>query len=362
MASTIHYQIPQILAEFAMDSEVKLANPYGGGHINRSYLVTTESGNKYILQQINGHTFKDIAGLMNNIILVTAYLRERAEDPREVLNLVPTRSGQSYLEINDEYWRVYDFVENSICLQQPESDSDFYESAVAFGAFQKKLAGFQVEQLKETIPNFHNTPDRYRQFREVLKADPLNRAKEVQREIDFVLAKEEEMGTLQQLRETGELPERVTHNDTKLNNVLLDKASRKALCVIDLDTVMPGLCLYDFGDSIRFGASTATEDETDLNKVQLNLDRYRIYTEGYVTASSDLTDVELELLPLGAKTMTLECGLRFLTDYLDGDKYFAIHRDGHNLDRARTQLKLVREMEDKWSKMHAVIRQQRKRA
>ena len=252
---------------------------------------------------------------------------------------------------------MYAFIEDSLCLQQPQTPSDFYESAVAFGQFQQMLKEFPAHTLHETIPNFHNTPDRYRIFREVLKKDPVGRVKEVQSEIDFVLSREQEAGTLLQLLEAGKLPLRVTHNDTKLNNVMLDEKTRKALCVIDLDTVMPGLSLYDFGDSIRFGAASAPEDEQDLSKMEMRLDRFETFTKGFLSACPDLTDTELELLPMGAKLMTLECGVRFLTDYLDGDHYFATHRPGQNLDRARTQFKLVADMEQKWEQMHHIVRQ-----
>ena len=251
---------------------------------------------------------------------------------------------------------MYDFVEGTICLQLPETDEDFYQSAVGFGTFQQLLTDFPAAKLHETIPNFHNTPDRYRALLETLKRDPMHRAAQVQPEIEFALARQAEMATIQNALTAGELPLRVTHNDTKLNNVLLDAKTRKALCVIDLDTVMPGSSLYDFGDSIRFGAATAAEDEKDLSKMEMSLDRFRVFTRGYVRACPGLTAKELELLPMGAKTMTIECGVRFLTDYLDGDHYFAVHREGQNLDRARTQFKLVRCMEESWAQMADIVR------
>lgn len=256
------------------------------------------------------------------------------------------------------YWRVYDFVEDSICLQLPETDEDFYQSAVGFGTFQQLLTDFPAAKLHETIPNFHNTPDRYRALLETLERDPMHRAAQVQPEIEFALARQAEMATIQNALTAGELPLRVTHNDTKLNNVLLDAKTRKALCVIDLDTVMPGSSLYDFGDSIRFGAATAAEDEKDISKMEMSLDRFRVFTRGYVRACPGLTAKELELLPMGAKTMTMECGVRFLTDYLDGDHYFAVHRDGQNLDRARTQFKLVADMEKKWDEMRKIVEEE----
>ncbi len=347
-----------ILRQFCLDAEPASCTPYGCGHINRTYLVATAGGRCYILQKINHHTFRDVAGLMENIELVTEHLRRKSPDPRSVLTLIRTKDGKSYLKADDGYWRVFRFVEDSICLQQPESDADFYESAVGFGTFQQLLSDFPAEKLHETIPNFHNTPDRYRAFHETLTRDPMHRAAQVQPEIEFALARQAEMAALQNALDAGELPLRVTHNDTKLNNVLFDAKTRKALCIIDLDTVMPGSALYDYGDSIRFGAATAAEDERELDKMEMSLERFRVFTRGYVRACPGLTQKELELLPLGAKVMTMECGVRFLTDHIDGDNYFSIHREGQNLDRARTQFKLVADMERKWDKMKEIVNEE----
>ena len=347
-----------ILRQFCLDAEPASCTPYGCGHINRTYLVATAGGRCYILQKINHHTFRDVAGLMENIELVTEHLRRKSPDPRSVLTLIRTNDGKSYLEADDGYWRVFRFVEDSICLQQPESDADFYESAVGFGTFQQLLSDFPAEKLHETIPNFHNTPDRYRAFHETLTRDPMHRAAQVQPEIEFALARQAEMAALQNALDAGELPLRVTHNDTKLNNVLFDAKTRKALCIIDLDTVMPGSALYDYGDSIRFGAATAAEDERELDKMEMSLERFRVFTRGYVRACPGLTQKELELLPLGAKVMTRECGVRFLTDHIDGDNYFSIHREGQNLDRAHTQFKLVTDMERKWDKMKEIVNEE----
>ena len=347
-----------ILRQFCLDAEPASCTPYGCGHINRTYLVATAGGRCYILQKINHHTFRDVAGLMENIELVTEHLRRKSPDPRSVLTLIRTKDGKSYLEADDGYWRVFRFVEDTICLQLPESDADFYESAVGFGTFQQLLSDFPAEKLHETIPNFHNTPDRYRAFLETLTRDPMHRAAQVQPEIEFALARQAEMATLQNALDAGELPLRVTHNDTKLNNVLFDAKTRRALCIIDLDTVMPGSALYDYGDSIRFGAATAAEDERELDKMEMSLERFRVFTRGYVRACPGLTQKELELLPLGAKVMTMECGVRFLTDHIDGDNYFSIHREGQNLDRARTQFKLVADMERKWDKMKEIVNEE----
>ena len=348
----------EVLRAFRLDAKPVSCEPYGCGHINVTYLAVMESGQRYILQKINNNTFRDVAGLMENITAVTEFLRTKTDDLRGVLTLVKTHDGASYLHTQEGCWRVYDFVEGTICLQLPETDEDFYQSAVGFGTFQQLLTDFPAAKLHETIPNFHNTPDRYRALLETLERDPMHRAAQVQPEIEFALARQAEMSAIQNALTAGELPLRVTHNDTKLNNVLLDAATRQALCVIDLDTVMPGSSLYDFGDSIRFGAATAAEDEKDLSKMEMSLDRFRVFTRGYVRACPGLTAKELELLPMGAKTMTMECGVRFLTDYLDGDHYFAVHRDGQNLDRARTQFKLVADMEKKWDEMRKIVEEE----
>ena len=344
-----------ILRAFRLDGAPVSCEGYGSGHINTTFLVTTDAHRRYILQRINHHTFPDVAALSENITSVTAFLRAKCPDPRSVLTLVPTLGGGWYTKAGEEYWRVYDYVENTICLQQPETDEDFYQSAVGFGTFQQLLTDFPAEKLHETILNFHNTPDRYRILRETIGRDPMHRAAQVRPEIEFALAREAEMAVIQTALDAGELPLRVTHNDTKLNNVLLDAKTRKALCIVDLDTVMPGSSLYDFGDAIRFGASTAAEDERDLSRVEMSLDRFRVFTLGYVRSCPGLTEKELELLPLGAKTMTMECGVRFLTDHLNGDQYFPAHREGQNLDRARTQFKLATDMEKKWAEMRRIV-------
>jgi len=345
-----------LLKNFKLDAPAASCERYGCGHVNETYLVVSESGRRYILQKISTRAFHDVPALMQNIISVTQFLKEKTEDPRGVLTLVPTVDDQLFLTCEDgSYWRLYDFVEDAVCLQAPETPEDFYQSALAFGNFQQQLTDFPAETLSETIPMFHNTANRFKLFREKLAEDPMGRAASVKAEIEFALAHEAEASTLVDLQASGELPTRVTHNDTKLNNVMLDAATKKALCVIDLDTIMPGLSLYDFGDSIRFGAATAAEDETDLSKVEMSLDLFRTYATGFLTACPGLTDLEKKLMPLGAKMMTLECGVRFLTDYLDGDHYFKVHRENHNLDRCRTQFKLVADMEKKWAEMNAVI-------
>ena len=348
-----------VLARFQLDAPAVSCDRYGCGHINETYLVVTESGRRYILQKISNRAFPDVAGLQENIAAVTEFLHTQTSDPYGALTLIPTDEGKSYLHwAENSDWRVYDFIEGAVCLQKPETAEDFYQSAIAFGTFQQQLAGFPAHTLHETIKNFHNTPDRFRIFKEVLAKDVMNRAKDVQPEIEFALSHEEFGGRLMGLLKEGKLPLRVTHNDTKLNNVMLSESERKPMCVIDLDTTMPGLSAYDFGDSIRFGAATAAEDETDLSKMEMDLDLFRIFTRGFLTACPGLTAEERKALPLGAMTMTLECGVRFLTDYLDGDHYFGIHRPDHNLDRCRTQFKLVRDMESKWDKMMQIVEEE----
>ena len=346
-----------ILARFQWEGTPLRCQRYGNGHINETYLVETDAPHAYILQKVNSRVFPNVRGLMDNIIAVTAYLRRQTDDPRRVLTLVPARDGALYsLEEDGECWRAYEFVTDSLCLDKPENEGDLRQSGVAFGTFQNQLAQFPAHTLNETIPRFHDTPNRYRQLAQAVEENRAGRLSGVGRELDFYLAREAEAAHMTDLLGKGELPLRVTHNDTKLNNVMLDKATRTPLCVIDLDTVMPGLAANDFGDSIRFGASTAAEDERDLEKVEMSLRLFRAYTEGFLSAcGSRLTPLEKETLPWGAKLMTLECGTRFLADYLNGDVYFHTARPDHNLDRARTQMKLVQDMEKKWDDMRKIV-------
>ena len=340
---------------FNLCGEPVRCTPFGHGHINSTFKIDTDQGSEYVLQRINTYVFKNPVGLMNNAGAITDFIRNKVSDPRLALHFLTTKDGKFYHEDeNGEFWRMYDFV-GGFCLDAPETDADFYQSAVAFGRFQQLLSDFPAETLVETIPEFHNTPDRYRQFKESVAADRMGRLAEVRADVDFVLEREEMGSRMQKLREEGVLPLRVTHNDTKLNNVLLDKQTRTALCVLDLDTVMPGLSIFDFGDSIRFGAATAAEDEKDLSKMEMDLHLFEVYTRGFLEAATSLTDAEVEALPMGAYTMTLECGTRFLKDYLDGDVYFKVNYPDHNLVRARTQMKLVADMEKKMDQMNAIV-------
>ena len=341
---------------FCLRGEPVRCVPFGHGHINSTFKIETDQGAEYVLQRINTYVFRDPVGLMNNAGTITDYIRSRVDDPRLALHFLTTKDGKFYYkDEKGEFWRMYDFV-GGFCLDTPACEGDFYQSALAFGRFQQMLSEFPAETLTETIPEFHNTIDRYRQFKESVAADRMGRLAGVRDDVEFLMAREEMGSRLQRQRVAGTLPLRVTHNDTKLNNILIDRATGEGICVIDLDTTMPGLSIYDFGDSIRFGANHSAEDEKDLSKVNFDIDLYECYTRGFIEgAAGGLTDAELEYLPWGARLMTLECGIRFLTDYLDGDHYFRIHYPEQNLDRCRTQFKLVKDMEEQWDAMAAVI-------
>ena len=335
------------------------AERYGAGHINDTFAVwAADHSRRWILQRINTDTFTDPAGLMENVTGVTSYLRReilaRGGDPdRETLNVVPTREGKPYYtDCEGGAWRAYLFVEGTVCLQKVENERDFYTAAETFGNFQNQLAGYPAATLHETIARFHDTPNRYANFEKALAADVMGRAREVGPEIAFIRAREADCHVLMDQLAAGVLPLRVTHNDTKLNNVLIDQATGKGICVIDLDTVMPGLSAYDFGDSIRFGANDCAEDEPDQSKVHFSLHLYEVFARGYLAAAGRaMSEAERRSLPWGAKLMTLECGIRFLTDYLEGDHYFKISRPAQNLDRARTQFTLVEGMEREFDAM-----------
>ena len=357
--------LQEIASHFAIEGRFLLGEPYGCGHINRTYCLYFDRGSRppmrVILQKINTDIFRDPDGLMRNIIRVTEHIRAKnagcPDADRRTLTVIPARDGGNYYR--DETggcWRAYVFVENTVSLQQVESAEQFESLAVAFGTFQNQLADFDASLLTEPIPDFHNTVKRYEAFEAAVASDPAGRAGALEKEIAFARARKEDAGRLLKALNAGELPLRVTHNDTKLNNVLFDADSGKAVCVIDLDTVMPGLVHYDFGDSIRFGASTAAEDEKDLDKVEMDLSLFEAYTRGFLASCGEtLTAREIEYLPFSAKLMTYECGLRFLTDHLNGDTYFRIRCPGQNLDRCRTQFKLVADMEKKADAMLAIV-------
>ena len=356
----------EIVPKFAIEGTLTEAVPYGSGHINDTVRLTCalENGGqkRYILQRMNDGIFKNPVELMENVMNVTSFLRkkivERGGDPeRETLNVIRTVDGDNFLKDEDgDFWRMYIFIENATSFDIVRTPEDFYNSAVSFGNFQLLLQDYPAATLHETIPNFHNTVSRFADFKKAVEEDVCGRAKEVQDEIRFVMEREADTHVICDALANGEIPLRVTHNDTKLNNIMIDNETGKGICVIDLDTVMPGSALYDYGDSIRFGASTGAEDEKNLELINCDMGLFEIYTKGYVEGcGGSLTEKEIRMLPMGAKLMTMECGMRFLADYLQGDVYFKIHRPEHNLDRARTQFKLVADMEKKWDEMAGIV-------
>ena len=357
----------EALDAFQIDGIAMSSMRYGSGHINDTFIVNVRKNDgtdgHVLLQRMNTNIFKEPEQLMENILGVTSFLRERIIDnggnpERETLNVIPTKDGKSYfVDSQGGYWRCYIFIEDATGYDQVENIEDFYQSAVSFGNFQRLLADYPAETLHETIKGFHDTKARFEVFKKAVADDVCGRAASVKAEIDFYLAREDVANVFGDLLENGEVPLRVTHNDTKLNNILIDDETHKGICVIDLDTVMPGLAMNDFGDSIRFGASTAAEDEKDLSKVWCDMELFEVYAKGFIEGcAGKLTAKEIELLPMGAKVMTYECGMRFLTDYLQGDVYFKTHREGHNLDRTRTHIKLIQDMEEKWDVMNEIVK------
>ena len=355
-----------IISNFNIAGTLVSCERYGEGHINQTYLAITEKDGvrtDYILQKINSKLFHPVEKLMNNIRLVTEFNRERIQKAggnpdRESLTIVYTKDGNSFYHCAecDGYYRVYKFITDAVAYQVVEKPEHFYQSAVAFGNFANLLAEFDATELYEILPNFHNTVKRFKDFSSSLNADKMNRAKDVQKEINFVLDRKEYCSKIVDLLSSGEMPTKVTHNDTKLNNVMLDVDTGEPVAVIDLDTIMPGSICYDFGDSIRFGCNPAAEDEKDLSKVNFDINLFEQYVKGYLSALGDsITKVEKDNLAFGAILMTYECGMRFLSDYLDGDVYFHTKREGQNLDRARTQFKLIEDMERVYSQMLDIV-------
>lgn len=360
--------ISAIIQQFCLEGVLIQSQLYGSGHINDTYQLVFQFSNgqqkKIILQRINHQVFQKPAEVMENIQNVTAFLRKKILDAkgnpeRETLNLYLTHDQKPfYTDADGNYWRMFDFIENTSSYDQVRSPEDFYQSALAFGRFQYLLNDYPAETLHETIPGFHDTAMRLEALKQAIREDCCGRVCGVSKEIAFFLEREALAHQFESLQKEGLLPLRVTHNDTKLNNVMIDNETGRAVCVVDLDTVMPGLAMNDFGDAIRFGASTAAEDEIDLSKVSCDLTLFESYIRGYLEeCGSILTDLEISLLPAGAKIMTYECGMRFLTDYLQGDHYFKIHREGQNLDRCRTQMKLLFDMEQKWDQMEQITAQ-----
>lgn len=357
--------ISQILAAYVLPGTVADVARHGKGHINDTFCVvckTPEGGTaRFILQRLSQAAFPHPEEVMENFVGITSYLRreilaEGGDPLRETLSLVKTGDGADFVtDAEGRAWRLMPFIENAECYQSATPEL-FAASGRAFGRFQYMLRDYPARTLHETIPHFHDTESRFEQFLAALEADKLNRAEGISPEIQFILRRKADCGVaLRALRE-GKLPLRVTHNDTKLNNILIDRDTHEGICIIDLDTTMPGLAINDFGDSIRFGANHCMEDEQDLTKVNFDISLYEVFTRGFLEgARGSLTPAELEYLPWGARLMTLECGIRFLTDYLDGDHYFHVSHPRQNLDRARTQLKLVKDMEEQFDAMGAVV-------
>ena len=357
--------LAEVLGAYDFPATLLGAVRYGQGHINDTFCVLCQPQEgdciRFVLQGLSSAAFPHPEELMENFIGITSYLRDKVTaaggDPaRETLSLVKTRDGKDfYTDSNGKVWRLTPFIEDTDCFQSATPEL-FEASARAFGRFQYLLQGYPAETLHETIPHFHDTEDRFRKFQAALDADKLGRAKDIPDEIQFVLDRKADCSVALEALRSGKLPLRVTHNDTKLNNILIDRTTHEGICVIDLDTTMPGLSINDFGDSIRFGANHSREDEKDLSKVNFDIELYEVYTRGFLEgAQGVLTPAELEYLPWGARLMTLECGIRFLTDYLDGDHYFHIHYPEQNLDRCRTQFKLVKDMEEQFADMAAVV-------
>lgn len=360
MSSKLKHDVRAIARQFQITGDFVDAAPYGSGHINDTYCVNYDQGGtaiRYIFQRLNHNVFKRPGALMENVQRVTTHLAARVsgrpDASRRVLTLIPAVDGRGWhVDPEGSHWRAYIFIEKARTYDLVESPAQAFQAARAFGQFQKMLADLPAPRLHDTIPDFHHTPRRFAALEKAVEADAANRAASARAEIEFALARKPMCGVLLE----ANLPERVTHNDTKLNNVMLDDATGEGVCVIDLDTVMPGLALYDFGDSVRTTTSPAKEDERDLSKVRMQFPMFEALARGYLsTAGEFLTPAEKRLLPVAGKLITFEIGLRFLTDYLAGDVYFKVHREGHNLDRCRTQFKLVESIAQQEPEMNKLV-------
>lgn len=359
--------IAELLSNYDLQGNLSSARTHGDGHINDTFLVICKEDNgalhKYTLQRINHHVFPHPDEVMKNIACVTDFLRKKIEKTggnpdRGTLAVIPTKLGESYYQDKSgNYWRLYSYIDHAVTYNMVNQPEDFYKCGQAIGNFMMLLADYPASSLYETIKNFHNTPRRYENLMKAVSEDCAHRAADVADEIAFAIARKDFTGKLEAAHKEGKIPLRVTHNDTKLNNVLFDSASGEPICMIDLDTIMPGYSACDFGDSIRVGANTGAEDERDLSLVGLDLGLYEQFTKGYLEAcGASLTETEIEMLPVGAKMLTLECGMRFLTDYLENDVYFKTQYADHNLVRCRSQFKLVKSMEDHWDEMVAITK------
>ena len=356
-------ELAKIIDNFEVNSEFESAVQLLAGHINVTQLVTLKNKEKYILQRMNKYVFKNPPELMENIINVTKFIEEKYEKAgkdytRYVLDFLLTRDGKYYfVDDEGEYWRCYHYIDNSDTYYAADSEKILFETGKAFGMFQEQLSTFDASILHETIRDFHNTIQRYKNLKESARKDVMHRLEKVKDVYDEFISLEDEACKMSYMLQRGELPLRVTHNDTKCNNVLIDNDTNEALAVIDLDTIMPGLAGFDFGDSIRSGAATAKEDEKDTSLVKCDIEKFRAYARGFLLATSkSLTKLEIKTLALGAFNMTCECGVRFLTDYLDGDLYFHVTSEDQNLIRAKNQLALAKDILKKKTTLDAVIR------
>ncbi|MGL5150839.1 MAG: phosphotransferase enzyme family protein [Clostridium sp.] len=359
----------EIVSNFEFEGKLLTSENHFCGLINDTYFVDfdKEDGqvNRYVLQKINTDVFTNAERLMDNISKVTSHISNKVKESggdhlRESLNLVKTLDGKSYYKThNGEYWRSFLFIDGAKTYMMVQKPEDFYTCGKAVGKFQKYLSDFEVSEMYETIPDFHNTAKRYEAFKEAVEKDVCGRVAMVSAEIDYIMTRAEDTKKVVDLIASGDIPLRVTHNDTKYNNIMIDDVTGEGICVIDLDTVMPGSVLYDFGDAIRSGATTAEEDEADLSKVNFDINLFEQFTKGFLEsvggAKGDLTAKEIELLPFSCKLITLELAMRFLMDHISGDTYFRIARENHNLDRARNQLKLVSDMEEAMEEMKTIV-------
>jgi len=358
-------KMKSIASLFAIPGDFLAAAPYGNGHINDTYAVSIRQGGtplRYIFQRINHHVFQQPEKLMDNVLRVTRHIRAGMDGipdaSRRTLTVIPATDGRPFAKDDENcYWRVYVFVEEAHSRDTAEAPEHAFQAARAFGRFQKDVADLSTPRLHEVIPGFHHTPQRFEALENAINADSRGRVAACSREIDFAMARKTDAHLLTDLLAAGQLPERITHNDTKLNNVLRDNLTGEGVCVIDLDTVMPGLIHYDFGDMVRSATCTAAEDETDLRKVQVRFDLFEALLRGYLDAANDfLTPLEKELLPFSGKLITLEIGVRFLTDYLQGDIYFKTKRPEHNLDRCRNQFQRVCSIEEQLDEMTTLLK------
>jgi Ser/Thr protein kinase RdoA (MazF antagonist) len=356
--------IREVGRQYDLPGEMAGVTQCTNGHINETYRVQysspSQGGNReFIFQKINTYVFREPVRVMRNIKEISLYMKSRKTGSDcDIITFLDNRDGENYTVVKEGFWRVCHYVDNSVTFETAEDLKVLRSAGYAFGRFQYLLSGFPMERLSETIPDFHHTGKRMQAFFEAVEQDPAGRSGQVQPEISFFRQHRDTAEKLSAMLDAGQLPLRVTHNDTKYNNILMDAITHEPLCVIDLDTVMPGLSMYDFGDAVRFAANKAVEDEIDLEKVGMDMDKYEAFTEGFMRAAREfLTPAEVEHMALGAIVITLELASRFMADYLNGDKYFRIHRPEHNADRARCQIHLAEDMLDRYGEMSRIVRQ-----